>query len=59
MTTIRTSLNLSKYDGRRLVRDGYQIQHIETFHRDTGDESSIVWTRSARPDDISEHEIPY
>lgn len=59
MTTIRTSLDLSKYDARRLTRDGYEIQHIETRHRDTGDESSIVWTRPARPDDIPEHELPY
>lgn len=49
MTTIRTSLNLSKYDARRLIRDGYEIKHIETYHRDTGDESSIVWTRPDAP----------
>ena len=58
MTPIRTRLTLSKHDARRLIRDGYEIQHIETRHRDTGDESSIVWTRPARPDDIPECEIP-
>jgi hypothetical protein len=59
MRTIRTRLNLSRYEARRLIRDGYEIQHIETYHRDTGDDSSIVWTRPARPDDIPEHELPF
>ena len=59
MTIIRTSLNLSKYNARRLVRDGYEIAYVETFHRETGDESSIVWTRPTRTDDIPEHEIPF
>ena len=59
MTTIRTSLNLRKYDARRLFKDGYEIEYIETFHRDTGDESSIVWTRPTRPDDIPERELPF
>ena len=59
MRTIRTRLNLGKHDTRRLIRDGYEIEHIETYHRDTGDDSSIVWTRPARPDDIPEHELPF
>jgi hypothetical protein len=59
MRTIRTRLNLSRYEARRLIRDGYEIQHIETYHRHTGDDSSIVWTRPARPDDIPEHELPF
>lgn len=59
MTTIRTTLNLRNHEARRLMSDGYEIQHIETRHLDTGDESWIVWTRPARADDISESEIPY
>ena len=37
----------------------YEILHIETWHRDEGDESEIVWTRPPRPDDIPEDELPY
>lgn len=59
MPTIRTTLNLRKYDVRRLMARGYEILHIETRHRDEGDESEIVWTRPPRPDDIPEHELPY
>ena len=59
MTTIRTSPSLRKHDSRRLMKDGYEILHIETHHRDTGDESWIVWTRPARPGEIPENEIPY
>jgi hypothetical protein len=59
MMTIRTTLNLRKHEARRLMKGGYEILHIETHHRDTGDESWIVWTRPARPDDIPESELPY
>jgi hypothetical protein len=47
------------YDARRLANGGYEILHIETHYRETGDESWIVWTRAARPDDIPESELPY
>lgn len=50
MTTIRTTLYLRKHEARRLMNCSYEIMHIETHHRDTGDESWIVWTRPARPD---------
>jgi hypothetical protein len=59
MTIIRTSLNLSKFNARRLIRAGYEIEYIETFHSKAGDKSSIVWTRPARPDDILEDELPF
>lgn len=59
MTTIRTSLKLRKHEAHRLMNGGYEILHIETQHRETGDESWIVWTRPARPGDIPEYEIPY
>ena len=59
MTTIRTTLNLRKFEARRLMRRGYEILHIETHHGDDGDETAIVWTRPPRPDDIPEHELPY
>ena len=59
MTTIRTTLNLGKHDARRLINGGYEIRHIETHHRDTGDESWIVWTRPVRSDDIPERELSY
>ena len=59
MKTIRTTLNLRKYDVRRLTAHGYEIVHIETWHHDDGDETEIVWTRAPRPDEIPEHELPY
>ena len=59
MPTIRTTRNLRRYDARRLMARGYEILHIETRHREEGDETEIVWTRPARPDDIPEHELPY
>ncbi|HUZ62989.1 MAG TPA: hypothetical protein VMU82_04660 [Acetobacteraceae bacterium] len=59
MPTIRTTLDLRKYDVRRLMRRGYEILHIETRHGDEGDATEIVWTRPPRPDDIPEHEVPY
>ena len=59
MQAIRTSLNLNKYNARRLIRAGYEIEYIETFHRETGDESSIVWTRPARPGNTPERKLPF
>jgi hypothetical protein len=59
MSTLRTTLNLRKYDARRLMAHGYEILHIETRHRDEGDEAKIVWARPPRPDDVPEHELPY
>ena len=59
MTTLRTTLNLREYDVRRLMARGYDILHIETRHRDDGDETEIVWTRPTRPDEIPECELPY
>lgn len=59
MPTIRTTLNLRKYDVRRLMAHGYEILHIETRHHNEDEESEIVWTRPPRPDDIPEHELPY
>jgi hypothetical protein len=59
MPTIRTRLNLRKYDVRRLTAHGYEILHSETRHRDDGDETEIVWTRAPRPDEIPERELPY
>ena len=59
MKTIRTTLNLRRYDVRRLTAHGYEILHIETRHHDDGDETEIVWTRAPRPDEIPEHELPY
>ena len=59
MQTIRTILDLRKVEVRRLKRRGYEIAYIETQHLDTGEETTIVWTRSARPDDLAENEIPF
>lgn len=59
MLILRTAVDLRKHDIRRLKRGGYEILHIETRHRDEGDETEIVWTRPPRPDDIPEHELPY
>ena len=59
MPTLRTTLDLRKYDIRRLMARGYEILHIENRHRNEGDETEIVWTRLPRPDDIPEHELPY
>lgn len=58
MPTIRTGLNLRKSEARRLMARGYEILHIETRH-DAGDDTTIVWTRAPRPDDIPEQELPY
>ena len=59
MLTLRTTLNLRKVDVRRLLRRGYELAYIETRYLDAGDETTIVWTRSARPDDLDETEIPF
>ncbi|HME23262.1 MAG TPA: hypothetical protein VKI44_18350 [Acetobacteraceae bacterium] len=59
MPTLRTTLNLRKYDARRLMMRGYEILHIETRHRDEGDETEIVWIRPPGPDGVPEHEMPY
>ncbi len=59
MKTIRTTRNLRKHDVRRLLRRGYELAYIETRHLDAGDETTIVWTRPARPGEIAESEIPY
>ena len=37
MPILRTTLNLRKYDARRLMAHGYEILHIETRHGDDGD----------------------
>jgi hypothetical protein len=59
MPTLRTTLDLRKYDVRRLIARGYEILQVETRHGDDGDETEIVWTRPVRPDDIPEHELQY
>jgi hypothetical protein len=42
-----------------LLRRGYELAYVETRHLDAGDETVIVWTRPARPDDLDESEIPF
>jgi hypothetical protein len=59
MQTIRTILDLRMAEVRRLTRHGYEIEYIETRHLDTGEESTIVWTRPARLGEIAESEIPF
>ena len=59
MMTVRTMWNLRKSEACRLMKCGYEILYIETRRRDDGDETAIVWTRVARPDDIPESEVPY
>jgi len=59
MMTIRTALNLRTFEARRLMKHGYEILHIETRHRNDGDETTIIWTRAARPDEIPASEVPY
>jgi hypothetical protein len=59
MITFRTSTNLRKCDARRLMKGGFEIEYIETLHRESGDQSTIVWSRQPRPGDIPESEIPY
>ena len=59
MTTIRTTIDLRKVEVRRLKLRGYDIEYIETRHLDTGEESTIVWTRPSQLGDIAESEIPF
>ena len=59
MKTLRTTLNLRKYDVRRLLRRGYEIEYIETRHLDNRDETVVVWTRPTQPDDLAENEVPF
>ena len=59
MKTIRTTLDLRKIEARRLTRRGYEIEYIETRHLDSGETSTIVWTRPIQPGEIAESEIPY
>ena len=59
MKTLRTTLDLRKYDARRLMRRGYEIEYIETRHLHDRDETAIVWTRQSRPDELAETEIPF
>jgi hypothetical protein len=59
MQTIRTSVNLRKCDARRLMKGRFEIEYIETLHREDGDQSSIVWCRPALPQDVRASEIPY
>jgi hypothetical protein len=59
MKMIRTTLDLRKVEVRRLMRHGYDIEYVETRHLETGEESTIVWTRPTQPDDIAESEIPF
>jgi len=59
MKTLRTTLDLRKYDARRLMRRGYEIEYIETRHLHDRDETVIVWTRQCRPDELAETEIPF
>ena len=59
MKTLRTTLDLRKYDARRLMRGGYEIEYIETRHLHDRDETVIVWTRQSRPDELAENEIPF
>ena len=59
MKTIRTTLDLRRYDARRLMRRGYEIEYIETRHLHSRDETVIVWTRPIRPDELAETEMPF
>ena len=59
MKTLRTTLDLCKYDSRRLMRGGYEIEYIESRHLQERDETVIVWTRPIRPDELAETEIPF
>lgn len=59
MITLRTSTNLRKCDACRLMKGGFEIEYIETLHLESGDQSTIVWGRPARPGDIPESEVPY
>jgi hypothetical protein len=59
MQTIRTSANLRKRDARRLMKGGFEIEYIETLHREGGDQTAIVWSRVSAPGDIAGSEIPY
>ena len=56
---LRTSTGLSRRDVRGLIRDGYDIQAIETRHLAAGDLTTIIWEREDGPDAISEAEIPF
>ena len=59
MKTLRTTLDLRKYDARRLMRRGYEIEYIETRHLHDRDETAIVWTRQSGTDELAETEIPF
>ena len=59
MQTLRTTLDLREVEVRRLMRHGYDIEYIETRHLDSGETSTIVWTRPTRSGEIAESEIPF
>ncbi len=59
MIVFRTSTNLRKCDARRLMKGGFEIEYIETLHLESGDESKIAWSRTPRPGDVAESDIPY
>ena len=59
MTILRTGAGLSSRDIRGLKRDGYEIQAIETWNLDEGDQTTIIWERDDGPDVITEVELPF
>ncbi len=50
--TIATDLN-DHATNTQLIASGYSIRHIETWHRDGQDDSTIVW------DIIDESNLPF
>jgi hypothetical protein len=42
-------------DNHSLLKDGYSIRHIETWHRDGYNDTCIVWDAPA----IAEADLPY
>jgi len=64
MMTLRTSLNLTKHDARRLMaggieKGGFEIAYIETDRSGDTEKTTIVWTRPLLPTDIPLDQLPY
>jgi hypothetical protein len=64
MMTLRTSINLTKHDARRLMaggieKRGFEIAYIETVRSGATEKTTIVWTRPHLTTDIPLDQLPY
>jgi hypothetical protein len=64
MMTLRSSINLTKHDARRLMaggieKGGFEIAYIETDRSGATEKPTIVWTSPLLPTEIPLHQLPY